>query len=210
MKPAPFAYVAPATLEEALALVGDHSRPLAGGQSLVPLLNARRVRPQRLVDLNRLQGHDYLREEEGWLRIGMLVRQAELLELEHWPLLRAAVSRTGHPATRTRGTVCGSVANGDRRSELPAALTALAARVHVRSAAAARETTVPELHLAPDELIVELEVPPHPASWRFYEYTATHGDWPQVGVAAAGANVVPFGRGLETPWAQALIAEALA
>ena len=210
MKPAPFDYVAPATLDEALALVGESSRPLAGGQSLVPRLNARAERPARIVDLNRLQGHDYLREEEGWLRIGMLVRQSELLELEHWPLLHAAVSRTGHPATRTRGTVCGSVANGDPRSELPAALTALEARVHVRSAAARRETTVPALRLAPDELIVELEVPPHPGDWRLYEYTATHGDWPQVGVAAAGANVVPFGRGLDSPWAHALIAEALA
>src|SRR2546423_892095 len=107
VKPAPFDYAAPRSLEAALALLGDESRPLAGGQSLVPMLNFRIAQPARLVDLNGIGELDYLRCADGALRIGALTRQAalersELVELR-WPLLVDAVRLVGHPAIRSRG-----------------------------------------------------------------------------------------------------------
>lgn len=227
MKPAPFAYAAPGSLEEALALLDEDSKPLAGGQSLVPLLNFRLARPARLVDLNRIPGLDHVREQDGSLRIGMLARQRQLDGLERWPLLAAAVSHVGHPQTRNRGTVCGSAAHADPAAELPAALLALDARFDVRSAAGARVVAAEEFFLGylttalrPDELLVEIEVPPHPAEWRFVEHAATHGDWAQVGAAVAGDRTVLFGTGdrprlnqaiseVDDPWKRAYLERVL-
>src|SRR5207253_4160335 len=108
MKPAPFEYAAPETLEEALELLaGDDAKALAGGQSLVPLLNFRVARPRLLVDLNRIVALDGIRVENGTLFLGALVRQAALERsdavAEQWPLLRQAIRFVGHPQTRTRG-----------------------------------------------------------------------------------------------------------
>jgi carbon-monoxide dehydrogenase medium subunit len=225
VKPAPFDYVAPATLDDALALLDDDSRPLAGGQSLVPLLNFRFARPARLVDLNRIPGLDYVREEHGSLLIGMLARQAQLSGAA-WPLLVDAVNHVGHPQTRNRGTVCGSAAHGDAAAELPAALLALGARFHVRSATGARTVAAEDFFvgylttaLAPDELLVEIEVPPHPPSWRFVEYARTHGDWAVVGAAVAGDRTALFGvadrpvlmpHEVDDPWKRAFLEAKLA
>jgi CO/xanthine dehydrogenase FAD-binding subunit len=197
MKPAPFEYAAPETLEEALALLGDDSRPLAGGQSLVPMLNFRLARPARLVDLERVEGLAYIEADET-LRIGAMTRQAALersaVVAERWPLLRQAVALVGHPQIRSRGTVGGSVAHADPKAELPVALAALGARFHVRSAGGARTLTSDQLFtgamttaLEPGELLVEIEVPPLPAGARtaFAEHARTHGDF-----ALAGAAVV--------------------
>jgi aerobic carbon-monoxide dehydrogenase medium subunit len=228
VKPAPFDYVAPDSLEEALGLLGEESRPLAGGQSLVPLLNFRFARPGRLVDLNRIPGLDYVREEEGTLRIGMLARQAQLFDATRWPLLVEAVNHVGHPQTRNRGTVCGSAAHGDAAAELPAALLALDARFHLRSAAGARTVEADaffvgylETAVAPDELLVEIEVPPNPQHWRFVEYARTHGDWAVVGAAVAGERTALFGVAATTiladsldvvddPWKRAFLEASLA
>jgi CO/xanthine dehydrogenase FAD-binding subunit len=198
VKPAPFEYVAPATVEEALGALGEESKPLAGGQSLVPLLNFRLARPERLVDLNGLAELAYIRRTGGVLRIGALTRQATLersqLVARHWPLLRQAVRHVGHPQIRNRGTVGGSVAHADPAAELPAALIALDARFHVRSVRGRRTLAAAELFagplttaLAEDELLVEIEVPPLSAGARtaFAEHARTHGDF-----AAAGAAVV--------------------
>lgn len=201
MKPPPFAYEAPRGLDEALALLaehGDDAKVLAGGQSLVPLLNFRLARPALLVDVNRVPGLAYLRREQGTLRIGALTRQAALersqLVARGWPLLREAVRHVGHPQTRNRGTVGGSVAHADPAAELPVALTALDARFHVRSRRGARTLAADELFvthlttsLEPDELLVEIEVPAPPAGARlgFAELALTHGDF-----ALAGAAVV--------------------
>ena len=227
MKPAPFEYAAPESLEEALALLDEDSKALAGGQSLVPLLNFRLARPARLVDLNRIPGHDHVREQDGSLRIGMLARQVRLTELDGWPLLRDAVRHVGHPQTRNRGTVCGSAAHGDPAAELPAALVALGARFHLCSPTGERTLPAEEFFvgflttaLAPDELLVEIEVPPHPAEWRFVEYARTHGDWAVVGAAVAGSRTVLFGVGqtpvvadsldvVDDPWKRAFLEEAL-
>ena len=198
MKPAPFDYAAPATVSEALALLDEDSRPLAGGQSLVPMLNFRLARPARLVDLERTAGLDRLAVDGDILRIGAMARQAAVehspLVAERWPLLRQALRLVGHPQIRTRGTIGGSVAHADPKAELPVALAALDARFHVRSTTAARTLAAAELFrgplmtaLEPDELLVEIEVPAPPPGARtaFVEHARTHGDF-----AVAGAAVV--------------------
>jgi CO/xanthine dehydrogenase FAD-binding subunit len=197
MKPAPFEYAAPETLDDALALIGEDSRPLAGGQSLVPMLNLRLARPARIVDLERVAGLAYI-EADKTLRIGAMTRHAALersaVVAERWPLLVQAVRHVGHPPIRTRGTVGGSVAHADPKAELPVALTALDALFHARSRRGTRTLTAEQLFtgplttaLEPDELLVEIEVPPLPAGARtaFVEHSRTHGDF-----AIAGAAVV--------------------
>jgi CO/xanthine dehydrogenase FAD-binding subunit len=201
VKPAPFEYVAPRTVQEALELLAaPDARVLAGGQSLVPLLNFRLARPERLVDINRIDELALLRRAGGVLHIGATVRQAALerspLVARHWPLLAQAVRHVGHAATRSRGTVAGSVAHADPRAELPVALTALGARFHLRSAAGARTLTAGELFqgalttaIADGELLERIEVPPLPAGARtgFAEYARTHGDFAQAAVAVVRA-----------------------
>ena len=201
MKPAPFAYEAPGALDEALALLGHGGCALAGGQSLIPKMNFRLARPSLVVDLNGLAELDYLRVRGGALRIGALTRQATLARSElvqrSWPLLGQAARLVGHEAIRTRGTVGGSVAQADPTAELPAALVALGARLHLRSRVRARTVAAGEFFLAaqktalePDELLTEIEVPALPATARtaFVEHGVTYG-----GVATAGAAVVLAG-----------------
>ena len=200
MKPAPFEYVAPTSLDEALGLLDGDSRPLAGGQSLVPLMNFRLARPERIVDLNGVAELAYLRRSGGVLRIGAMTRQATLersaLVAEHWPLLREAVRFVGHAQIRARGTVGGSVAQADPKAELPVALAALDARFHVRSPRGARTLAADELFagplvttLAPDELLTDIEVPPLPAraGCAFAEHARTHGDFAVAGTAVVVA-----------------------
>ena len=193
MKPPPFKYVAPRSLEEALAILaehGDEAKALAGGQSLVPLLNFRLTRPSVLVDLNRVEGLDYL--ETG--RIGALVRMRRIEREASEPLLRRAATFVGHPQIRARGTACGSVAHADPAAELPCALLALGARVRLRSVRGERELPVADFLLGtfwtalePDELLVEIEVPEQPPGTRsaFVEHARVHDDF-----ALAGAAVV--------------------
>ena len=198
MKPAPFAYDAPRELDEVLALLarGDEDvKLLAGGQSLVPLLNFRLARPDRLVDLNRVDELAYLRRDGDVLRIGALARHADLERSQEvaagWPLLAEAVRYVGHAQIRARGTVCGSVAHADPAAELPVALVALNARFHLRSVRGARVLTADELFLGflttslePDELLVEIEVPRVAGAAAFVEYARTHGDFALGGAAA--------------------------
>jgi CO/xanthine dehydrogenase FAD-binding subunit len=200
VKPAPFAYDAPRELDEALELLAredEDVKVLAGGQSLVPLLNFRLARPDRLVDLNGVESLAYLRVEDGMLRIGALARHLDLERSAEvaagWPLLAEAVRYVGHLQIRARGTVCGSVAHADPAAELPAALCVLDARYHVRSARGARVLGADELFLGflttslePDELLVEIEVPPPPtgSGSGFVERARTHGDFALGGAAA--------------------------
>lgn len=122
MKPAPFTYHDARTIDEAVSLLnqfGDDAKILAGGQSLVPLMNFRLARPRHLVDINKIPSLDYIRQEGNHLVIGALARQRmiEFSELVHRrnPLLTEACQQIGHPAIRNRGTVCGSLAHADRR-----------------------------------------------------------------------------------------------
>jgi CO/xanthine dehydrogenase FAD-binding subunit len=201
VKPAPFEYFAPATLDEALELLAvPDSRVLAGGQSLVPLLNFRLARPARLVDINGVAELGLLRRVGGVLHIGATVRQAALERAElvarHWPLLAQAVRHVGHAATRSRGTVCGSVAHADPRAELPVALAALGARFHLRAQTGTRVLTAEQLFQGPlttaiadGELLSEIEVPPLPAGARtgFAELARTHGAFADAAVAVIQA-----------------------
>jgi carbon-monoxide dehydrogenase medium subunit/6-hydroxypseudooxynicotine dehydrogenase subunit alpha len=198
VKPAPFEYADPRSLEEALSLLAERedAKVLAGGQSLVPLLNFRLARPDLLVDVNGIDELAYLRADDGLLRIGALARQAELEAsaevATRWPLLVQAVRYVGHFQIRNRGTVCGSAAHADAAAELPVALTALEARFHVRSARGARVLDTDEFFvghfttaLEPDELLVEIEVPQPPPSTRaaFLEFARREGDFALGGAA---------------------------
>lgn len=192
MKPAPFEYAAPRSVEEAVALLGEDSVVLAGGQSLVPLLNLRVARPARLVDVNRIPELGLLRRSGGTLRIGATVRQAALersaLVARHWPLLAQAVRHVGHAAVRSRGTVGGSVAHADPNAELPVALLALDARMVTNARTiAAREFFLGPLTTAlePAELLVAIDVAPLPPGARtaFAEHARTYGDFAQAAAA---------------------------
>ncbi len=200
MKPPPFEYDDPRTLPEALSLLAEHgedAKVLAGGQSLVPLLNFRLARPDRLIDINGVEELDYLRLEDGTLRIGAMTRHAALEQSaevsSHVPLLTEAVRFVGHVQIRNRGTVGGSVAHADPAAELPVAFAALDARFHARSTEGARALSAGELFvthlttsLRPDELLTEIEVPvppPHTGS-AFVEFARRHGDFALGGAAA--------------------------
>jgi CO/xanthine dehydrogenase FAD-binding subunit len=227
LKPPPFEYSAPESVDEALALLDEDAKVLAGGQSLVPLLNFRLARPERIVDINRIGALDYIRAgADGSLSIGALARQAALerseLVASRWPLLAQAVRLVAHPQIRSRGTVAGSVAHADPTAELPVALTALDARFHVRSAEGERTLGAAELFtgplmtsLDPGELLAEIEVPALPAGTRcaFTEHARTHGDFAIAGAAVARGpghvSIVLLGAGwtpLRAPEAEGALA----
>ena len=188
MKPAAFEYVAAHSLEEALAALhagGEDAKPIAGGQSLVPALNMRLVRPTLLVDLNRA-GLDAI-EANGVVRIGATVRQAAL---EHdprtHPLLREALPHIGHFVTRNRGTVGGSVAHADGAAEIPLCLAALGGTVVVAGPGGQREIAPDAFFvthylttLAPGELVVETTwpVPAVDEGVAFEELSLRAGDY---------------------------------
>jgi CO/xanthine dehydrogenase FAD-binding subunit len=212
VKPAPFEYRAPTSLAETLPLLTEDASVLAGGQSLVPLLNLRLARPELVIDINGVAELDYIHAEGGALRIGAMTRQVALerseLVARGWPLLSKAVRHVGHPQIRSRGTVGGSVAHADPAAELPAALIALGARFHLRSAEGARVLAASEFFLGPlytardpNELLVEVEVPAQPdgGASGFAEYARTHGDFATAGAAAVvapgRAGIALFGAG---------------
>src|ERR687885_933053 len=179
MKPPSFDYVALRSLEEALDILGQHgsaAKVLAGGQSLVPLLNLRLAGPELLVDINDVQGLDRLSAWDGGLAIGALVRQSDLeradVVRERLPLLAEAAALVGHPAIRHRGTAGGSLAHADPAAELPAAVLALEATLVVSGRNGTRSLAASEFFtgylttaLEPDELLTEIRVaggPPGP------------------------------------------------
>lgn len=201
MKPAPFEYQAPASLEAALAALARHggdAKLLAGGQSLIPVMNFRLAQPAVLVDINKLTDLDFVRRgEDGALRIGSLVRQRRLerepLVAEMAPLLREAVPFIAHPQIRNRGTFGGSLAHADPAAELPAVAVALRARFRLRKEGGERWVEAGDFFaglfttaLEPDELLIEAAIPqPAPRTgWAFLEVARRHGDYAQAGVAA--------------------------
>jgi CO/xanthine dehydrogenase FAD-binding subunit len=204
LKPATFDYYAPASRDELLALLGelgDDAKVLAGGQSLIPLMNFRLARPAQLVDVGTVDELAYVRANDG-VHVGAGARQWHVENdpavASRVPLLVEALHYVAHPPIRHRGTVCGSIAHADPAAELPVALTALDACFHVRSAQRGTRTiAAPDFFraplmtaLEPDELLVEIEVPPLPDGARaaFVEHARTHGDF-----ALAGAAVVRAG-----------------
>ncbi|MHB8587455.1 MAG: FAD binding domain-containing protein [Candidatus Dormibacteraceae bacterium] len=209
MKPAQFEYDDPQTLDEALELLaryGDDCKVLAGGQSLVPLMNFRLARPARLIDINGVASLAHITRDNGRFVIGAMTRH---FELEHSkvvaqgsPLLTEAIGWVGHSQIRNRGTIGGSVAHADPAAELPAALVALDAEFHVRSKRGKRvlgwkQFFVSEFTtaLAPDELVTAVEMAEQDPSTgtAFVEYARRHGDF-ALGGAAVTLKLGPDGR----------------
>jgi carbon-monoxide dehydrogenase medium subunit len=189
VKPAPFKYIRAESAEHAVETLrahGDEAKILAGGQSLVPALNMRLVRPGVLMDLNSAAGLDGITEENGSLRIGALVRQAAAQRSElvrtGCPLLAESLPLVGHVVTRNRGTVCGSIAHADSAAELPLALVALGGEVVTsRRSIPAAEFFVTHFTTAlePDELVVATSWPRLGPGWgcAFEEFAVRHGDF---------------------------------
>lgn len=200
MKPAPFEYFAPDSIEEALSLLRDHgndAKLLAGGQSLVPAMNFRVVQPSALIDLNRISELDYVRQDGECLRIGAMTRE-RTLEFEpvvgNWsPLLREAMPHVAHPQIRNRGTLGGSLANADPAAELPVVMLALDARLKVRNIDGERWVDARDFFsgifttaLESGDLLVEIELPSQPdrTGWSFLEVAPRAGDYALMGVAS--------------------------
>lgn len=202
VKPAPFKYVAPESVDEILTLLRRHGQDgkiLAGGQSLVPLLNMRLARPSVIIDLNRVHALEYIKNgssKNGEIRIGAMTRQreAELSPLirHKLPLLAEALPYVGHPQIRNRGTVGGSIAHADPSAELPAVLATLDGSVVLQNGRGTRTLKADEFFLTylttaikPDELLVEVRLPVHDElGTAFLEVARRHGDYALVGVAA--------------------------
>lgn len=201
MKPPPFDYAAPHSLEEALALCseyGDDAKLLAGGQSLIPLLNFRLTRPKILIDLNRVGGLDYVEESpDGGLRIGAMTRQSRLEShpavAGRAPLMQEAIPFVAHPQIRNRGTIGGNLAHADPASELPAVAVALDARFKLVGPLGSRTVAARDFYvslmttcLRAGEILAAVELPRLEAGSGhcFMEVARRHGDYAQVGIAA--------------------------
>jgi len=173
MIPPAFDYHAPATLDEALALLGEHgdeAKVLSGGQSLLPLLKMRFAAPEHVVDISRIPGLDYIKEEGGFLRIGALVKESELeaseLIAKRYPILKDTAEVVADPLVRNRATVAGNLAHGDPANDHPATMIALRAEVVARGSKGERTIPVAEFFegvlttaLSEDEILTEIRVP---------------------------------------------------
>jgi CO/xanthine dehydrogenase FAD-binding subunit len=199
LKPPPFSYHAPGTVEEAVELLaqGDGARVLAGGQSLVQLMKFRLARPGALIDINGVAGLDTIEQREGELSVGALVRQQTLLEdpalADSHPLLCQATRFVGYKETRRRGTLAGSLAFAAPWAELTAAAVALDASIDTRSVRRERTIAARDFFhgphttaLEPDELIVGVRFPPSAlgCGTSFHEVSVRHRDYAQLAAAA--------------------------
>ncbi|MFP6639492.1 MAG: xanthine dehydrogenase family protein subunit M [Myxococcota bacterium] len=201
MKPAPFEYLAPKSMAEALDILGqndpDEVKLLAGGQSLMPMLNMRLARPSLVLDLGRVEGLDYLEERDGVLAIGAMVtkrtlEESPLVKQQH-PLLWAATVAIGHPPIRNRGTVGGSMAQADPASEYPALALVLDMEFVVVGGGGERVIQAEDFFITylttaiePGEILTEVRVPrlPSGTGWGFQELARRHGDFAIVGAVA--------------------------
>jgi carbon-monoxide dehydrogenase medium subunit len=200
MKPAPFEYIAPQSLDEALAVMDQHgfeAKLLAGGQSLIPVMNFRLAQPGILVDLNNLPELGQLQQNEaGGLRLGAMMRHSQLehssIIADHAPLVHETMPYIAHPQIRNRGTIGGSLAHADPAAELPVIMVALEARFRLQRQGAERWISAEDFFqslfttaLEPEEIMVEIAVPPLAArtGHAFLEMARRHGDYAQTGVA---------------------------
>jgi aerobic carbon-monoxide dehydrogenase medium subunit len=201
MKPPRFRYLDPATLDDALGLLGGHgdeAKLLSGGQSLMPMLSMRLAYPSVVVDLNGVRELDYIRRDNGRLSMGALTRHSAAEDSHDvrgaCPLIAKAIPYIGHRAIRNRGTLGGSLAHADPAAELPAVMTALDASVTVSGPRGDRSVAVSELfemplvaRIDPDEIITAITVQAQPdgAGSAVVEVARRHGDFALVGVAAS-------------------------
>jgi 2-furoyl-CoA dehydrogenase FAD binding subunit len=202
MKPRPFDYARPDTIDEALAILaehGDDARVLAGGQTLLAMLNLRVLEPAVLVDITRIPELDVIREVDGRIEVGAAVTQNRLLAwpalAQKLPLLAATLPFVGHFQTRNKGTVCGSVAHADPTSEIPLSLAVLEGEVVLRSRKGTRVLAAAEFQQgmlatarAGDELIAAVRFPVVGGGVAFREVARRHGDFAIVGVAALAVS----------------------
>lgn len=232
MKPPPFEYVAARSVEHAVQLLNDgtDARVLAGGQSLIPLLNLRMASPERLVDIGRVVELQSIEIDDGTLMIGAGITLADAaadpLVRDGWPILTAAIEHVGHAQIRNRGTVCGSLAHNDPLAELPAVALALDAEVVLVSGNGERTVPAAELFAGPfmttidaGELVVAARFPAmvNGSGWSVREFASRSGDFATAGVVTrltavdgtvADARVVLFGLG-PGPQRSAVIEQAL-
>jgi carbon-monoxide dehydrogenase medium subunit len=199
VKPPPFSYAAPTTLDEAVALLTEHAgaepRVLAGGQSLIPLMNFRLAKPGYLIDLRNVSGLTGIRHEGDALVIGAMTRMSELERSGEvamaTPLLAEAVGFIAHVPVRNRGTIGGSLAHADPAAELPAVALASDAELVAAGPAGSRQIRAAEFFtgpfsttLAPDEILTEIRLPLRHGGHAFVEFSRIHANFAVVGVAA--------------------------
>jgi carbon-monoxide dehydrogenase medium subunit len=198
MKPPPFTYHDPRTVAETVDLLGrlENAKLLAGGQSLMPMLNFRYAQPDHVIDLNRVDGLSYIRAEGGGLRIGAMTRHRDIefsdIVRKACPLMADAIRFVGHRQTRNRGTIGGSLAHLDPAAELPLVCATLDATIHVagkRGERAIPMAQFPQSYMTPaiepDELVVAVSIPAPPTNSGFVEFARRHGDFAIVAAAAA-------------------------
>ena len=200
MKPPVFDYIAADSIAmavAALAQAGDDAKIIAGGQSLVPMLNFRMLRPSVLVDINRIAGLDAIAETNEAIHVGALTRHYQLetspLIARHLPVLSGAMTHVAHLAIRNRGTIGGSLAHADPAAELPMMALLLDAELRIASAAGERTVAARDfflgaltVDLAPGEIVTEVVLPKLPprTGWGFEEVARRHGDFALAAVAA--------------------------
>ena len=212
MKPASFDYARCESIDDALELLaqhGDEARVMAGGQSLMAMLNMRLVKPSILVDISELNELRYVKEVSSFIEFGATITQAALEALpnvrERLPLLAEAIPHVGHFQTRNRGTICGSLCHADPSSELPLCLATLGGEVVLRSRRKKRVLSAEEFQIGllstakrPDEMMVAARYPTARAGWgyAFREISRRHGDFAIVALAAAvGGGKIRLGVG---------------
>jgi len=200
MKPAPFEYHVPDSIEQALDLMSQHAdeaKILAGGQSLVSAMNFRVIQPSVVIDLNRVAELSYIRAEGDVIRVGSMARERHLefdsSIAKRTPLLTEVMPHIAHPQIRNRGTIGGSIVHADPAAELPVLMLALSARLKAKNISGERWIDAQDFFagmfttaIAPDEILVEIELPFMPArtGWSFMEVAPRAGDYALMGVAA--------------------------
>jgi len=208
MKPPPFTYHDPRTVADTVGLLAskENAKLLAGGQSLMPMLNMRFVQPDHVIDINKIEGLSYVREDGGRIAIGAMTRQRDLeyspVIEKKLPIMREAILNVGHRQTRNRGTIGGSLSHLDPAAELPLVSAALDATVHVESKRGKRDIAMadfPAGYMSPaielDEMVTGLTYTPWPDGhgYGFIEFSRRHGDFAIV-AAAVMLDVQPGGR----------------
>lgn len=200
MIPPSFEYFAPRTLDEAVSLLkrlGSDAKILSGGQSLIPLMKLRLAAPPYLIDINRVAGLDYINENGGFIRIGALVREADLESSElirsRLPILIDTAAVIADPLVRSQATVCGNLAHGDPANDHPATMLALEADVVLRGPGGERRVRVADFFqglfttaLKPDEILTEIciPLPPPSSAGAYFKLERKVGDFATAGVAA--------------------------
>jgi carbon-monoxide dehydrogenase medium subunit/2-furoyl-CoA dehydrogenase FAD binding subunit len=198
MKPCAFEYLSPKSVEEAINLLdryGDDAKIIAGGQSLVPMMNFRLARPEILIDINGIKELEYIKTEGDELVIGALTRERDIEQspvvVEKWPILSKAISFIGHSTIRNRGTIGGSLVHADPSAEIPTTLCALNGNVKVVGPSGEKILQPEEFFLTylttslePSDLLVEVRIPalPQNTGWSFMELSRRSGDFAIVAV----------------------------